>query len=148
MGTYDDLSVGDRFHTPARTLDEETVRTMIQTGGFTHPLFTDAAFAAASGFGRTPLPGQAVLLVMGGLVEQSGRFDDTVVALTGFDKVRFIRPAFVGDTLMTEVEVLAKEPTPSGERGVMVMVWHCVKAGGERVAEATARMLFNTEARS
>jgi acyl dehydratase len=45
---------------------------------------------------------------------------------------------------MTEVEVIAKEPTPSGGRGVMVMAWRCVKAGGERLAEANARMLFNT----
>jgi len=148
MGTYDDLSVGDRFHTPARTLDEETVRSLISIGGFTLPLFTDPAFAAASGFGRTPLPGQAVLLLMGGLVEQTGRFDDSVIALTGFDAVRFLKPAFAGDTVMTDVEVIAKEPTPSGGRGVMVMAWRCVKTGGERIAEANARMLFNTGRRS
>lgn len=148
MGTYDELSVGDRFHTPARELDDASVRTLIEIGGFTHPLFTDPAVAAASGFAKTPVPGQALLMVMGGLLEQTGRFDDTVVALTGFDSVRFLKPAFAGDSLMTEVEVLSKEPTPSGGRAVMVMSWRCVKPGGELVVEATARMLFKTGRRS
>ena len=81
MGTYESFSVGDRFHTPSRTLDDVAVRALISHGGFTHPLFTDPEFAAASAFGKTPLPGQAVLMVMGGLLEQSGRFDDNVIAL-------------------------------------------------------------------
>jgi acyl dehydratase len=143
MGTYNELSVGERFHTPARTLDEDSVRALISAGGFTHPLFTDPEFAAASGFGGIVLPGQAVLMIMGGLLEQSGRFDESVVALTGFDSVRFVRPLFAGDTVRVEIEVLTKEETPSGARGVLVMGWRCVKGGGEPVAEATARMLFN-----
>jgi acyl dehydratase len=147
MGTYDEFSVGDRFPTPARTLDEDSVQALIAHGGFTHPLFTDTAFATASGFGGIVLPGQAVLMVMGGLVEQSGRFDESVIALTGFDTVRFQRPVHAGDTIRVEVEVLAKEETPSGGRGVLVMSWRCVKGGGEPVAEATARMLFNRERR-
>lgn len=147
MGTYENFSVGDRFHTPSRTIDDEAVRALITHGGFTHPLFTDPAFAAASAFGRTPLPGQAVLMVMGGLLEQSGRFDDNVIALTGFDTVRFLRPMFAGDTVRTDVEVVGKEDTPSGDRGVLVMAWRCIKGGGEPVAEATARMLFKLERR-
>jgi acyl dehydratase len=142
MGTYDQFSVGDRFHTPARTLDDETVHALIAHGGFTHPLFTDAEFAASTGFGGIVLPAQAVLMVMGGLVEQSGRFDRTTIALTGFDSVRFLKPVSAGDTIRTEVEVLGKEDTPSGARGVLVMSWRCVKGGGEPVAEATVRMLF------
>lgn len=141
MGAYEDLSVGECFLTPARALDEATVNELIATGGFTLPIFTDPEFAAASGFGGIPLPGQAILLLMGGLVEQTGRFDKGVIALTGFDSVRFLKPAFAGDTLRAEVEVLSKEPTPSGAHAVLVMVWRCIKEGGERVAEATARML-------
>lgn len=142
MGTYDDLSVGDVFPTPERTLDDELVRGLIDTAGFTHPLFTDPRFAAASRFGRTPLPGQAILLLLGGLVEQSGRFDDSTIALTGFDEVRFLKPAFVGDTLRGSVEVVAKEPSSSGSRGTLVMTWWCMNDDGETVASATARMLF------
>jgi acyl dehydratase len=143
VSTYDDLAVGDSFETPTRTVDDETVRSLITTGGYTHPLFTDPAFAAASPFGRTPLPGQALLLIMGGLVEQSGRFDETVIALTGFDDVRFVAPAVAGDTLRVFVEVKAKEPSRS--RATLVMRWRCLHERDETVAEATARMLFRLQ---
>ena len=142
MSTYDDLAVGDAFDTPVRTIDEETVRTLIAAGGYTHPLFTDAAYAAASSFGRTPLPGEAILHIMGGLVEQSGRFDETVIALTGFDEVRFKAPAFAADTLLVAVEVVAKEQSANGSRGTLVMLWRCANDRGEIVCEALARMLF------
>jgi acyl dehydratase len=141
--TYHDLDVGARFTTPSRTIDEETVRTLIEIGGYTHPLFTDAEFAAASAFGRTPLPGQAALLLMGGFVEQSGRFDDTVVALTGLDGVRFLAPAFEGDTLRVVVEIAGKEPSGSGKRGTLVMTWTCLNQRDEEIVSATARMLFH-----
>ncbi len=52
----------------------ETISTLVDTGGYTHPLFqrTDA--------GR-PLPGQGLFLLMGGLVEQSGALDRTGMVL-------------------------------------------------------------------
>ncbi|TMK22550.1 MAG: hypothetical protein E6G68_01985 [Actinobacteria bacterium] len=145
MATYDELSVGDSFDTPTVTVDDDTVRTLIGTGGYTHPLFVDEAYAAASPFGRTPLPGQAVLLLLGGLVERSGRFDRTVVALTGFDDVRFRAPAFAGDTLRGTVEILAKEPSSNGARGTLVMAWRCTNSDGTTIATATARMLFRRD---
>jgi len=139
MGTYDDLAVGERFLTPSRVLDPDAVEAIIHYGGFTHPLFTDPGYAAASAFGKRPLPGQGIVLVTGGLAEQSGRFDDTVVALVGLDEVRFRAPAFAGDEVHAEIEVLAKEPKEG--RGVLVMAWRCFR-GEQLLAEMTARMLF------
>ena len=143
MGTYDELSVGDRFSTPSVTIDDAMVKELIATGGYTHPLFTDPSYAAATTFGKTPLPGQAILLLLGGLVEQSGRFDETVVALIGIDSVEFLAPAFAGDTLTGEVEVLGKEPSASGKRGTVVMAWRCRNGHGQQLLESTTRMLFN-----
>lgn len=142
MSTYHDLAEGEPFTTPARTLDDAVVRTLVEAGGYTHPLFTDPEFAKSSAFGRTPLPGEATLLIMGGLVEQSGRFDESVIALIELNAVRFVAPAFAGDTLRVEVEVLAKEPRPDGKRGTLVMAWRCLNNRDETVCEAVARMLF------
>lgn len=137
MGTYDDLSVGDSFTTPSVSVTPAVAQSLIDTAGYTHPLFTDPAFAAASPFGKRPLPGQAVLLLMGGLVEQSGRFDDTVIALLGFDGVAFRAPAFEGDHLTVTVTVTAKE-----DRGVLVMNWNAHNATGDLLVESVARMKF------
>jgi acyl dehydratase len=146
MGTFDVLSPGDRFSTPSRAIEPSDASALVSIGGYTHPLFTDPAFAKESPFGRPPLPGEAVLLLMGGLAERSGRFDETTVALTGFDEVRFVAPAFAGDELRVEVEVLSKERSGSGRRGTLVMAWRCANQRRETVVEAIARMLFRTEA--
>lgn len=145
MGTFDALAVGETFATPGRRLDEEAASTLVRLGGYTHPLFTDPEFAARGPFGRAPVPGEALLLLMGGLVEQTERFDDTTLALLGFDEVRFLAPGFPGDTVRVDVEVAAKEQRSEGRRGVMTMLWRCANDRGQILVEATARMLFRLE---
>lgn len=137
MSTFTELSEGESFRTPARTIMQPDVDELVRIGGYTHPLFTDHEFAAASPFGRSPLPGQALLLVMGGLVEQSQRFDDTTIALLGFEEVRFRKPAFPGDTIDVEVLVVEKEP-----RGAIVFLWSARNEAGQVLCDARARMLF------
>lgn len=139
MGGYHDLP--DRIETPARALSEDEIDALVSLCGYVIPLFTDPAYAARTPFGRRPVPGPALLSVMGGLVEQTGRFDDAT-ALLGFDDVRFVAPAFAGDPLHVEVEVVRREPTRSGSRGIVTMRWRCAGADGSTLAEATARMLF------
>ena len=143
MGTFDDLGVGDTFVTPERALTQADAEALIRIGGYTHPLFTDPAFAAASRFGKVPLPGQAVLLVMGGLVEQTDRFDETVIALVGFEQVRVRAPAFAGDPLSVRVSIADKQQ--GAGRGLLIMVWNCMR-GDEVLVEARARMIFRIDA--
>ena len=142
--TFDDCAVGDAFESPARTIDDAAVETLVHAGGYVHPLFADPEHARGTPFGRSPLPGAGVLLLMGGLAERSGRFDESVIALLGFDDVRFLAPAFGGDTLRLEIEILAKE-RPKDARGLLVMAWRCLNADDVLVASATARMLFRVD---
>ncbi|MGH2828872.1 MAG: MaoC family dehydratase [Actinomycetota bacterium] len=144
-GTFDALQVGQTFVTPAHVVTDEDHASLVARGGYTHPLFTDASFAATTPLGRSPLPGQAVLLLMGGLVEQSGRFDDTVIALVGFEEVLFRRPVFPGDTIRVEVSVDSKEPRDDGRRGLLGMTWRCVNDRDEAAVEASAHMLFRRD---
>ena len=145
VSTFESLDVGSTFSTPARELSDHDARALTGLGGYTHPLFTDASYAAASPFGRSPLPGQALLLLMGGLVEQSGVFDETVIALVGLDRVRFRAPAFPGDTVQVEVTVVDKQPKPDGHRGLLIMSWTCLNSSGDTLVEAEASMLLRTD---
>lgn len=138
--SFDKLALGEVFWSPVRTVTEQDAKQLIATGGFTHPIFTDAEYVAASPFGRTPLPGQAVLLLMGGLAEQTSRFDETTIALIGLDDTRFVAPVFPGDSIRVEITVSAKEP--SEKRGLIIMRWRCVNQGDEEVVVTSARMLF------
>ena len=142
-GTFDALEVGDVLRTPTHTVTDADVDDLVRVGGYTHPLFADAGYARRSPFGRRPLPGQAVLLLMGGLVEQTGAFDETVVALLGFRDVHFAAPAFAGDTIHVDIAVEEKSLKSEGRRGVLVMRWTARNDGDEVLVNATASMLFD-----
>lgn len=142
MPRFSDYTTGMRFAGGARTVTESLVTLLTSLGGYTHPLFTDATYvAAASPFPSSPLPGQAVLLLLGGLAEQSGAFDESVVALVGFEQVGFRRPALPGDTLRLDMEVVALDRAAAGDRGVVTLAWRCTNQRDEVVLEARARML-------
>lgn len=142
MGTYDDLQEGQEFESPSRKLDDDLLRQLIDLGGYTHPLFKDADFAKETPIGRTPFPGETLLLIMGGLLEQTDKFDETTIALVGIDEVSFRRPGFAEDEVRVRATVLSKNPTSSGTKGVVTFQWICVNAQGESLVEAKAKMLF------
>lgn len=146
MGTFEDLRPGDRFESGTRVINEELLQQLVRAGGYVHPIFTDAEFAQTSPLGGTPFPGEAILLLMGGLVEQTARFDNSTIALLGFEEVNFRTPAFAGDEISVGVTVLSKEVSSSGTKGVMTMKWECRGAEGSTIVDCKARMLFSLEA--
>lgn len=140
MSTYDTLEVGSNALSPTRTITAEDLDAMVVVGGYTHPLFVDPEYAARSPFKRRPVPGQGLMLLMGGLAEQSGVFDDTTIGLIAFDTVRFLSPAFAGDAIQLDMEVISKERDHAG-RGVLVFAW-LLHRDETLLVEAIARMLF------
>lgn len=141
MSTYDDLALGDRFLTQSRVITGSDLATIVQVGGYTHPLFNDPAYLETSPFEATPLPGEGVLLLMGGLVESTEKFDDTVIALTGFTDVSFKRPVSEGDEIHVEVEVMDKEDLkPSVSQ--MTIKWSVLNSRDEICMIAVGKMLF------
>ena len=145
MGTFDDLQIGDRFTSPSRVITAEDIDALVCVGGYTHPLFTDPTFLAGTPFGSTPMPGEGALHIMGGLVEQTDRFDGTVLALGGFESVRFSTPVVAGDDVHVEVEVLAKEEKRTVR--AMTMRWTLHNARGNECVVAVSTMLFTAEAK-
>lgn len=131
------LADGERFTTPSVEVTEAMRAALVALGGYTHPLFTSPDTVALAG--GSPLPGQAVLLLMGGLVEQSERLPDAV-ALLGLSEVRFRRPAVPGTVLTVRVEVVGHSPTKGGRR-VREMRWQAEDVDGTVLVEATAQML-------
>lgn len=142
VASFDKFTIGEVISTPSRVVSDEDVSSLVSLGGYTHPMFNDPGYAKAASFGRIPLPGEAVLLLMGGLVEQTERFDETTIALVALEEVRFKAPAFAGDTLSVEMTVKDKRPSSAGRTGTVDLLWRCLNGEGETLVEATARMLF------
>lgn len=93
--------------TPSREVTEELAAQLVDAGGYTHPLFHPDEPA------ERPLPGQAVLLLMGGLVEQSGALDHAV-AMLEIRQARFKAMVRPGHRLHVELTSAAPEPVKPG----------------------------------
>jgi 3-hydroxybutyryl-CoA dehydratase len=106
--SYDELQVGDRWRSQARTVTEaDVVNFACLTGDF-DPLHVDHETARQSPFGRPIAHGLLGLSFTAGLGLHSPWA--ATVAFVGIREWRFIKPLFIGDTVHVVTEVLEKEP--------------------------------------
>jgi 3-hydroxybutyryl-CoA dehydratase len=112
---FDKLAVGDVFAgTRGRTITETDIALFSAVSGDWSPLHNDAAFAAEGPFGSRIAHGLLLVSMMTGLAPISAR---AVIALYGFDRIRFVKPVLLGDTITYTSRVSALEPKGDG-RGV------------------------------
>lgn len=143
---WHELGPGQVVIAGRRTVTEALIEQMVAFGGYVHPLFQDETYVREhSPLPARPLPGSAVLHLLGGLAEQSGVLDATVLALLGFDSVRFRSPAVAGDTLALELAVLGLTPAAKPGRQLLRLRWRGVRDDGDLVVEAIAVMLVATD---
>ncbi|MFC2046674.1 MaoC/PaaZ C-terminal domain-containing protein [Chloroflexota bacterium] len=132
---YEDFKIGDKFTTPAKTITEGAITIMIGLGGFTLPLFNDEEYAKTTIYKGRIAPGRMTLFLMGGLDEQLGIFDGTVIALVGIDKARIKNPLRAGDTIKVELEITGMRETKNPKHGIVIHKETCLNHRGEIVLE-------------
>ena len=142
MTAWHELPEGTEIESPPLPVTEELVEALVRLGGYVHPLFTDPEYVRTSSpLPARPLPGAAVLHLMGGLAEQCEVLDGSVLALVGFEDVRFRSPALAGDVLRLRLRIGDTEPTGRAGREHLRLGWSMEREDGTVVAEAGARML-------
>ena len=104
---YDDYRVGERRVTTGRTITEADVVLHAGQTGDLYPHHMDAEWAATQPFGRRIAHGTLVMSVAVGMT--AGDINPRSMSY-GYDRVRFIRPVFIGDTVTTTAEIVAKRP--------------------------------------
>lgn len=142
MTAWHELPEGTEIESPEVPVTEDLVDDLVRLGGYVHPLFTDPGYVRThSPLPGRPLPGAAVLHLMGGLAEQCEPLDGSVLALLGYDQVRFLAPALAGDSLRLRMRLGPTAPTARAGREVLRLDWTAVRSDGTVVAEAAVRML-------
>uniref|UniRef100_A0A7C2NVY4 MaoC-like domain-containing protein n=1 Tax=Schlesneria paludicola TaxID=360056 RepID=A0A7C2NVY4_9PLAN len=102
---FEDTQVGDRIVTPGRTVTETDV---VNFAGFTgdwNPIHVDEEFARRLPAGRRIAHGLLALVVGVNLIGRArwtSFWPRSVQTIAGIDRVRFVAPVFIGDTLHTE----------------------------------------------
>jgi 3-hydroxybutyryl-CoA dehydratase len=103
---FDDINVGDKAVSRGRTVTEADIINFAMFSADWFPLHTDVEFARATRFGGRIAHGLLVLSIASGLIPPEAPY---TIAFYGMDRVRFINPTRIGDTIHVEAEVIEKE---------------------------------------
>lgn len=104
MTYFEDYVVGSSHESYGRTVTEtDIVAHAGQTGDF-YPHHMDAEFCATQPFGQRMAHGTLILSMAVGML--AGEVNEESMSY-GYDRVRFIRPVHIGDTIRARSEIIA-----------------------------------------
>ena len=98
------------METASRTITEADLVNFAGVSGDFNHLHTDSERMRESSFGERIAHGALVFSISTGLLWQTRKRPSHVVAFYGVDRLRFVAPVFVGDTIGVTTEVVEKEP--------------------------------------
>lgn len=105
---YEDFDKGMVFETPLRTITDADILLFAGVSGdFTH-IHLNKETSKESLYRERIAHGMLTLSMASGGWFQIGILKESIIALYGLDRVRFIAPVYVGDTLFLKSEVIDK----------------------------------------
>ena len=139
---FDDFELGDRFVTASRVISQEDIDVYSKLSGDSHPMHTDKAVAEKEIFGALSAQGCLTLSVATGL-EYSliGPDISGILAFSGMDRVRFLKPVLLGDSVRLEGEVTALEP--KGDDRGLVMIHQEIKNQRDETVVVLDKRMFH-----
>jgi len=137
---YEDFQIGGTFETPGRTITESDIANFAGVSGDFYSLHTDEVFASKTMYKGRIAHGLLVVSVATGLWMRLGIFEGSLVALYGIDRLRFIKPVRIGDTIKVKITVVEK--VDRGENGLVTLKNEILNQAGELVAVFDAKVLI------
>jgi len=129
---FEEFTVGMEHVTCGRTITEADVMQFAGLSGDFTELHTNEEYARNGPFGRRIAHGLLTLSISSGLTTRMNLITDTVVAFYGIDKLRFVKPVFLGDTIKVKKTVL-DTLSKSSVMGVVTFDTTVVNQRGETV---------------
>jgi len=139
---WEEWEIGSEVETSARTVTEADIVIYAGLSGDYNPLHTDEEYCKKTQFGGRIAHGPLVYGIAAGLLFQLHLYDDTMIALLGFEDLRFTKPVKPGDTIRARVKVLEKRETSRPDRGVLKRQLHVLNQRDEVVQESIQNILL------
>ena len=137
---FEDFRVGDRFASPSKTLTDAHFLFFAGMTGDAHPIHYDDEYAKTTRFGRRLAHGLLLTsLTAVGASTLAPIIEASIVAFVE-QSTRFRGPAFIGDTLKPEHEVIALERKRSA--GLLTLRVTLTNQRGETVLDGEHRYLI------
>jgi acyl dehydratase len=137
---FEDFEIGHVSRSRGRTITEADIVNFAGISGDFVELHTNEEFAKAGPFGRRIAHGLLILSISSGLMVQMGQTTDTVIAFYGIDRLRFVRPTFIGDTVRVEKRVVDRQEKEKG--GVITFETSVLNQNGEPVLVYTDKLMI------
>jgi acyl dehydratase len=115
----EDLHAGDTFTSAARTITETDVVAFAGLSGDFNPIHTDVEFAKDTPYGQRVVYGLLGLAMLTGLLDRTGLFSGSAIAMLGIRDWTFTAPMFIGDTIRFRLTITDVRRARSGDRGVV-----------------------------
>lgn len=138
---FEDLEVGQKFVSSARTVTETDVVNFSGLSGDFNPIHLDRESTKHGIFGRRVAQGILGLSMATGLLDSLGLFKQSMGAMLEIESWRFLQPIFIDDTIHLELEIVGMRPTSKGTAGVVRRLIRLVKQDGVVVQEGVITVL-------
>jgi acyl dehydratase len=130
---FEDIDVGERYLTPARTVTEADILSFAGLSGDFNAIHTDEVFCRQLGLPGRIAHGLLTLSILTGLNERVGFTEDTILAFLGMNDLSYGKYVTPGDTIHAEVEVTGKRESSKPERGIVTSQFTGVNQNGDKV---------------
>jgi acyl dehydratase len=137
---FEDFAVGDRFASPSKTLTDAHFLFFAGMTGDAHPIHYDDEYAKRTRFGRRLAHGLLLTsLTAVGASTLAPLIEDSIVAFVE-QTTRFLGPAFIGDTVKPEHEIVALERKRSA--GLLTLRVTLTNQRGETILDGQHKYLI------
>lgn len=142
MGKYfEDFEPGEESITAGRTITETDIVNFAGITGDWNEIHTNKELAERGPFKQRIAHGALVFSIATGLSVRMGQTADTVIAFYGLDRLRFVKPTFIGDTIRVKQKVDSKSARDE-HSGIVTMVNEVINQREEVVVSYTAKVLL------
>lgn len=140
---FEDYAVDAVTVSRGRTITETDIVNFAGLSGDFVELHTNAEYAKRGPFGRRIAHGALIFSVSTGLLMQMPCDPEAIVAFYGVDKMRFVAPVFIGDTIHLSRRVVEKQ-LKNAERGVVAFENTVLNQDARPVLVYIARLMLKT----
>src|ERR1700724_1961634 len=137
---FEDYSIDQIRTSRGRTITEADIVNFAGLSGDFVELHTNEEYAKKGPFGRRIAHGALIFSISTGLMVQMTPDQEAIVAFYGVDKLRFVAPVFIGDTIHITKRVVAKQSKNEG-RGIVAFDTTVLNQEGRTVVAYTDRLM-------
>ena len=138
---FDDFVVGEEAISAGRTITEADIVNFAGLTGDWYELHTNKEWAAQGPFGQRIAHGALIFSIATGLALRADPPSDGLMAFYGLDRLRFVKPVFIGDTIHVKQTVLEKTERNESS-GVITARSEVIKQDEQVVVSYTAKVLY------